>query len=104
MNASRLVFNKLFDRLRELGFEVSQNAQISDEVYSAKLMRDASVFDIKGIAMGNKGIIHVMNKGDLLSLDFDIKEMIHDEKIDCTKMADLLSKLQHKISNAFVQV
>lgn len=94
MNHSESVFTKVFDRLKNLGFEVPQNAQIAPDIYSSTLVRDGITFDMKCIAMGNKGIIHVMREGDLKSLDFDIDQMFKGDQIDPSKMSGLLLKIE----------
>jgi hypothetical protein len=91
MNHSAKVFAAVTDRLKTLGFKVEQEAQ---DIYSCTLARGSSTVDIKCIAMGNKGIIHMMRDGELKSIDFDLDALVKNDEVDPEKMNGLLSRIE----------
>jgi hypothetical protein len=88
------VFPTVTDRLKKLGFELMQEAQVAQDIYSCTLARGSSTIDMKCIAMGNKGIIHMMRDGELKSLEFDLDALLKNDEVDAEKMNSLLAKVE----------
>jgi hypothetical protein len=91
------VFEQLFDRLEKLGYQVSHT-----DSYSHTIVRDGQSFDIKLLAMENKGIMHVMIDRELRSIEFDIEELLKDD--GSSKMNGLLARITKIFERYVIQL